>query len=299
MLAALIIALLTAISPPSASAQAGGGGCPCSIWDGSTTPLNETHPPDTSPLELGLKFRPKVDGRITGLRFYKGTSNTGTHIGHLWSRNGTMLAEAIFVGETVRGWQQVTLSNPVNVSAGTTYVASYHAPNGNYAFNISYFASSSFESEFLTALGDGVDGGNGVYAYGPSGTFPSDTWQSTNYWVDVVFETGGGGPDTTPPTVTDTSPANNATGVSAGANVTATFSEPIDATTVTGSNFELRGPGGGLVNANVSYDVATRTAILDPTGALTDSTTYTATVKGGPTGVKDVAGARCLAADDG
>jgi Domain of unknown function (DUF4082)/Bacterial Ig-like domain/Bacterial Ig domain/Purple acid Phosphatase, N-terminal domain len=284
------------IESPSAgiTVTTGQASCPCSIWSGSTTPANEAETTDANAVELGVKFRPAVDGRITGLRFYKGTTNIGTHVGHLWSRTGTMLAEATFTGESAHGWQQISLSNPVNVTAGTTYVASYHAPNGNYAFNSSYFASSSFESGPLTALADGVDGGNGVYAYGPSRSFPSNTWQSTNYWVDVVFDPNGGGEDTTPPTVTDISPANGATGVSAGANVSATFSEPMDAATINGSNFELQGPGGNQTSATVSYDGATRTAVLDPAAALADSTTYTATVRGGASGVADQAGNRLL-----
>ena len=56
-------------------------------------------------------------------------------------------------------------------------------------------------------LRDGVSGGNGVYDYGSVSTFPNSTFQATNYWVDVVFTTGSGGGDTTPPTVTATSPA--------------------------------------------------------------------------------------------
>jgi hypothetical protein len=272
------------------SGTIGAGSCPCTIWSNSTTPANETQPTDTSPVELGVKFRPTVAGRITGLRFFKGSTNTGTHVGHLWSRTGTMLAEATFANETSRGWQQVNLSNPVNVTAGTTYVASYHAPQGNYAFNSFYFANSGFSSGPLTALGDGVDGGNGVYAYGPSRSFPTSTWQSANYWVDVVFDDGGGSTDTTPPTVTGTAPADGATGVSPGTNVTTTFSEAMDAATINGSTLEVRGPAGNAVGATVSYDLATRTATLDPTNSLADSTTYTATVKGGASGVKDQAG---------
>jgi Domain of unknown function (DUF4082)/Bacterial Ig-like domain/Bacterial Ig domain/Purple acid Phosphatase, N-terminal domain len=270
--------------------------CPCSIWDGSTVPANEVEPNDHAAVELGVKFRPNVDGRITGLRFYKGTTNTGTHVGHLWSRTGTMLAEATFTGETARGWQQVSLSSPVNVTAGTTYVASYHAPVGQYAWNRSYFESSGFESGPLRALAQGEDGGNGVYGYGPSRTFPSNTYLSENYWVDVVFENGGGAPDTTPPTVTGVSPAAGATDVSSGANVTATFSEPMNASTVTSSTVELRGPAGGLVSASVTYDPTTRTATLDPASALANSTEYTATVKSGAGGVKDQAG-NALASD--
>ncbi|GAB3989243.1 hypothetical protein GCM10029978_113830 [Actinoallomurus acanthiterrae] len=30
-------------------------------------------------------------------------------------------------------------------------------------------------------------GGNGVYAYGATSAFPTGTYQSTNYWVDVVY----------------------------------------------------------------------------------------------------------------
>ena len=35
---------------------------------------------------------------------------------------------------------------------------------------------------------DGQSAPNGVYTYGPSGTFPKNGWQSSNYWVDVVFK---------------------------------------------------------------------------------------------------------------
>ena len=59
---------------------------------------------------------------------------------------------------------------------------------------------------------------------------------------------------------------------------------------------ELRAAGGALVPASVSYDSANRRAVLDPAGALSDSTSYTATVKGGANGVKDRAG-NALASD--
>jgi hypothetical protein len=75
-------------------------------------------------------------------------------------------------------------------------------------------------------------------------------------------------------------------------NVTLTFSEAMDAATVNGSTVELRDASSILVPAAVTYDAATRTATLDPTGALTAGVTYTARVKGGAADprVKDVAG---------
>ena len=45
--------------------------------------------------------------------------------------------------------------------------------------------------------------------------------------------------DLTPPKVMSTGPANNATGVASSANVTATFSEAMNATTITGTTFKL------------------------------------------------------------
>src|SRR5205814_1015519 len=169
---------------------------PISLWNASATPQIISEP-DPDPVEGGVKFRASVTGRITGLRFYKGTGNDGTHVGHLWSSNGGMLANATFTGETATGWQQVTFATPVAISANTTYVASYYAPAGHYSEDDYYFQSSSYVSGPLTALSDGTDGPNGVFLYATGGGFPSFPWHSTNYWVDVMFDGSvGSTPDT-------------------------------------------------------------------------------------------------------
>ena len=168
---------------------------------------------DPNAVELGVKFRANVNGSITGIRFYKGAANTGTHSGSLWTSTGTRLATATFTNETASGWQQVTFSAPVAITANTTYVASYHTNVGHYAADNNYFASAGVINGPLTALANGVDGGNGVYRYGATSAFPNQTFQSSNYWVDVVFTTSGGGTsDTTPPTVTGGTPPSGATG---------------------------------------------------------------------------------------
>ncbi len=124
---------------------------------------------------------------VTGVRFYKGAPNTGTHVATLWSSSGTALATATFTAETASGWQQVNFATPVPVTANTVYVASYHAPNGRYSSNTGFFAGSGVTNGPLHALQNGASGGNGVYRYGSTSAFPSSTWQSANYWVDVVF----------------------------------------------------------------------------------------------------------------
>jgi hypothetical protein len=135
-----------------------------------------------------VKFRSDVSGWVTGVRFYKGAANTGTHTGSLWSSGGEKLASATFTNETASGWQQATFATPVQVTAGTTYVISYYAPNGRYAFNQSQFASAGVDNGPLHALSNGAGGGNGVFKSGPSG-FPNQSYNASNYWVDVVFTT--------------------------------------------------------------------------------------------------------------
>ena len=116
-----------------------------SIFNPSATPKTPDQGPD-SPVEIGVKFRSDVNGTITGIRFYKSSTNTGTHIGDLWTSTGTLLAQATFTGETASGWQQVNFATPVAIAANTTYVASYHAPNGHYAEDDNYFASSGVDT---------------------------------------------------------------------------------------------------------------------------------------------------------
>jgi Ca2+-binding RTX toxin-like protein len=96
--------------------------------------------------------------------------------------------------------------------------------------------------------------------------------------------------DTTPPTISSVAPADGQSEVAQVANMEATFSEAIDASTLTSTTFTLSQPYGTTVSASVSYDPATKKATLDPAAPLDPQSTYTATIKGGTDGVKDSAG---------
>jgi methionine-rich copper-binding protein CopC len=248
--------------------------CPCTIFSDSATPGTAAST-DGNSVELGVKFRSDSTGWISGVRFYKGAGNTGTHTGSLWSSTGTRLATGTFTGETASGWQQLTFPNPVAVTAGTTYVASYHAPVGHYAADLGYFASSAEDNPPLRALAAGTDGPNGVYSYGAS-AFPSSSYQSTNYWVDAVFSAQQP-TDTTPPAVVGTSPADGVTSVPATATAAVTFDEDVQGSTV---NITLTPAGGAAVAGTTSYNSTTRTATFTPTAALESSTVYTGRVSG-------------------
>jgi VCBS repeat-containing protein len=137
------------------------------------------------PLELGMKFTSSTAGQVTALKFYRSASDTGTDVLDLWSATGTKLASATFTNTSASGWQTVALATPVTITADTTYVASYHT-DGAYVATSNYF-TSPVTSGPLSATGTA----NGVYAYGGTSTeglFPANSFNSTNYWADLVFQ---------------------------------------------------------------------------------------------------------------
>src|SRR5882762_1141974 len=96
---ALLCAAIAATIAHHTHAQAG---CPCTIWPPTAVPANPAVT-DNRPIEVGVKFRSDVAGFVTGIRFYKGPQNTGTHVGHLWSAGGALLAVGTFTNESASG----------------------------------------------------------------------------------------------------------------------------------------------------------------------------------------------------
>ena len=166
-----------------ATPEATSSACPCSIFGSATPSIVDSG--DSNGVNLGVTFTTDTSGYITGVRFYKAAANIGTHMGSLWSAAGALLAEATFTNETASGWQQVSFSSPVPVTAGTTYVASYFAPNGHYSATSNGLASM-VSNPPLYALPNS-SAANGAYTYGSAPAFPTNSYNATNYWVDVVF----------------------------------------------------------------------------------------------------------------
>lgn len=116
--------------------------------------------------------------------------NTGTHIGYLYATNGTLLGQVRFDNETSSGWQQGLFPTPIDVDANTTYTVSFFAPVGYYSADGGYF-TNQIDNSPLHGLANTTNVGNGIYRYdaaGESQIIPSDTYNATNYWVDVVFK---------------------------------------------------------------------------------------------------------------
>ena len=128
-------------------------------------------------------FTPTVDGTVSAIRFFKGVQNTGTHVGTLWTAAGVPLGTVTFQNETPSGWQRAALSEPVPVTAGTAYVVSYYAPNGRYSATPGFFNEARTSGDLTTAAGAAR------FRYGTGGGFPTGSFGSPSYFVDV--ELGG------------------------------------------------------------------------------------------------------------
>jgi methionine-rich copper-binding protein CopC len=248
-----------------------GGNCPCAIWP-DVAPSNVNDVTDqSSGVELGLKFTASNNGTITGIRFYKVLDNTGTHTGTLWSSTGTLLATGTFTSEPTQGWAELDFSSPVSVTAGTTYVASYHTGAWHYADTPNALGSPVVNGP-LTALANG-----GVYAYGSSSTFPSNSFNAANYWVDVVYTTASG---VFAPTVTSVTPGSGSSGNPGTVAPTATFSQAVVPSSV---SFTLKNSSGSTVSGTMAMDSTNTVATFTPASSLAPDTTYTATVSGAQT----------------
>jgi len=163
------------------------------------TPTDQAASDNGTDYELGVKFQSARAGEITALRYYRSPSDTGAHVGHLWTAGGATLATITFANETAAGWQQQALTTPVYIEPHMTYVASVNA-NGYFVSSVGALASPVANGDLAT-VADGADG-----VFGSPNAFPTNTYQNTNYFRDVVF-TADPNAATSTPTAVPTAPA--------------------------------------------------------------------------------------------
>lgn len=240
----LLSASGTSVYAPTAAPSAGAQNFLDGVYPGTAQ----------SGVEVGAKFESDTNGYITGVRFYKSSGDTGTHVGDVWNSNGQLLAQATFTNESASGWQEVDFANPVTVTAGATYVVSYHT-NASYFTFTSGGLGSTISNGSLHLLGDGVTGGDGVFNYGASSTFPNLTYQSGSYWVDAVYSTSGAatGSGTTGATTTTTT---SSSGAGTASSVYAASAAPGGSAQNVDDGVYNNGSGGVEVGAKFRSDVS-------------------------------------------
>src|SRR5205807_10427548 len=144
---------------------------------------------------------------------------------------------------------------------------------GNYAADGGAL-NNSIDNGPLHAPSTSSVSGNGVYTYGVT-QFPTNTYNATNYWVDVVYNTNF--VDTVPPSVTARAPAAGATLADPSSAVTATFSKSVVQSSI---QLTLKDAGGAAVAGSLGYNDTNFTATFTPSAALARGATYTANLSG-------------------
>lgn len=276
----------------TASAQA--MDCPCSLFNrqnpaGSNSYRNTTN---TTGLELGLKVVARQNGYITALRFYKPIINPdATHTGHVWDKNGNLLASVTFTNESDYGWQEASLSTPLAVTKGDLYIISYGINTAIYQARVGSLTSAR-ESSGLIAYPDGdshnaASGSgntNAVFA-STAGNFPTSAGNGDEYYVDAVFAIQSG--DVLPPSIVTTLPSNASYGVSRNTSIRAEFDQPLDSSTVVAANLSMKDASNQAVSGSWSYDSGKHAIVFTPASALANNTGYTVSISGN---VKDLRG---------
>lgn len=159
------------------------------------TPYN-TSVGDNAAINVGVKFDVRGAPYVQGVKFYKTTANTGTHIAHLYDvTTSTDLASEEFVSETSSGWQTVSFDTSVQVRDDHTYMVWVSMPNGNYAADSAYAGGNNYFGNYAWThgpFGNAEDvvriptGNQGVYTYSSDHTAVPGNANEANYWVSPV-----------------------------------------------------------------------------------------------------------------
>lgn len=239
-----------------------------SLWP-SNVPAN-ADASDPNSVNVGLKFHATVPGQITGVRFYKGATNTGTHVGSLWSASGKLLESVTFTNETATGWQDADFATPINISASTTYDVSYLAPHGHYAYDYNYFGTAHQNGDLVAEQAQSPNG-NGIYTYSGATAHPATASnRSTNYWVDVLFQPSTTSAASSPtPAVTSSSSAASSPSNTSSAAPSASSTTPSAVTSSTPATRTTTTSTGGYVQpGSVGYlGSASALTVYEPGGA--------------------------------
>lgn len=146
--------------------------------------LSPQHPfwDDPNGVQVATRFSVDAEGDATGIRFYKGSANTGDHTGYLWGPAGTLLTEVTFRDETAEGWQTAEFADPIRLTPGSEYRVGLHSTTGRYAVDLGTLAEPTVVGPFA------IPAQGSAYTY--SRGYP-DALSRHNYWVDVTFVPSG------------------------------------------------------------------------------------------------------------
>jgi hypothetical protein len=161
---------------------------------------------DSESYTLGVEFHVTAACTLTQIHFWQpetgGTSDTRT-VG-AWSSSewgtGDLLTSQDYTPAGT-GWQTITLTTPVSLAPGTTYVAGVQFPNGGYAATSYYFDGGQDVVNgplVIPAIVNTAFGHQGLFTGSTGFNIPDDSFNSSNYWIDVTVEDSNPQPTLSP-----------------------------------------------------------------------------------------------------
>jgi len=160
------------------------------------------------PVTVGITLTFSTSGTVTGARVYApATVGAGTFAAALWqvttddsggSGAGTLLASATFGALTPGAWNTVSFGSSVSVDTAHAYVIGLRTSEGRYAATGGLFTSAIVNAP--------ITGPQDASAFAPAGftklnngrftsgltNYPTSTFGSNGYFVDVLFTAAGG-----------------------------------------------------------------------------------------------------------
>lgn len=152
---------------------------------GTAVPVDPTGAGATQ--TLGVKFWSSQAGTVSAIRFYRAAASSTGYVASLYSAGGMrLLGSAKLTSDScsVPCWEVANFAIPISIAANTTYVAVYYSLNGQGAGDPEELKNGVMNGP-LTAPASSAAGGNGVYNSKKS--FPTSSYEASNYYVDVMF----------------------------------------------------------------------------------------------------------------
>jgi beta-glucanase (GH16 family) len=195
----------TAVTPkPTTSAGLSGSGTLTAAVSASSTyrMYASASPPtvaaaDSSAVNVAVEFYVTSAATLTRILWWQPTTNasTVTRVAALYRVSDQAQVATIPATAPVgTGWQTMTFSSPVTLTANTRYRAVVFHSGGQYPNTASYYASGADEVNgplVIPKSANATANQQGSFIYGTGLTYPTGTFNSGTYWVDVTVATTG------------------------------------------------------------------------------------------------------------
>ena len=168
------------------------------MYESSSPPTASAN--DFAPVNLGVEFYVTSNASLTEIRWWQPSTgaDVSTRTAGLYSvvsGGGNTLLGSATGAPSGSGWQTITFTTPIALTAGTRYRARIYHPAGGYPATGAYYGSGSDEANgplTIPKAANSTDGLQGQYNYVASAAYPNQAFNSTNYWIDVTVSTAGG-----------------------------------------------------------------------------------------------------------